>query len=76
MTGESKRLDFLPRACAACEQEFGLRPQPGSSHGFCKRHFLAFYEAVLEPQELATILAMESAGHSFCADLAERRAAA
>lgn len=37
----------LVRACASCEREHGLRPNPEASHGYCKRHALAMWDMIL-----------------------------
>lgn len=29
----------LHRVCAHCQTEAGERPQPGQSHGICRRHY-------------------------------------
>lgn len=41
-------LDEGIRACAACQREHGVTPEPGTSHGMCKRHTIAQLQELLD----------------------------
>jgi hypothetical protein len=41
-TGEAVRV------CAGCQKEFGVRPGPNESHGYCKRHLIEMYQQMMQ----------------------------
>jgi len=63
-------LEAAPRACAACQKEFGIKPEPGTSHGVCTRHAIVYLSGIMSPEEArAKIEAKDPAG--FCPDLSQ-----
>jgi hypothetical protein len=61
---------FTARVCAYCQQEFGVRPGPGQSHGICRRHFVVVLRSAgFSRSQILSSLARK-AGSDFCRDLA------
>lgn len=62
------------RACAACEQEFGIsdRTDFRKSHGTCRRHFVAgLYDGgIVEADVEEAVARMDAVPNSYCPDLA------
>jgi hypothetical protein len=56
------------RVCAGCQKEFGTRPAPGSSHGYCRRHFIQYHSDMFSPEEIAAM-----PDPQFCPDMAQQR---
>jgi hypothetical protein len=56
------------RVCAGCQKEFGTTPAPGSSHGFCRRHYIQWYA---DDVGLDRIAAMPD--ENFSPDMAQQR---
>ena len=67
--------------CAGCQKEFGVQPQPGQSHGYCKRHLIEQYQQMLDmpgarastEQRIAQI--QQRPDTDFPPDLAQQRQA-
>lgn len=60
------------RACAACQKELGITPEPGTSHGICKRHAVSYWSQVMPPEEAAAHVAKKPDA-DFCPDLSQTR---
>jgi len=68
-------LEAAPiRACAACQKQFGITPQPGTSHGVCKRHAVEYWSQIMSPEEAAAHVAKKP-DEQFCPDLSQQHAA-
>ena len=59
----------MKRVCAGCVREFGIESPAGTTHGFCKRHALAFYAQDLPADQLALLRDRPANDGWFCEDL-------
>lgn len=58
----------MKRACAYCEKELNLIPEPNTSHGICFRHFSEQMSKMLTGKALEDYLEKKKNG-DFCPDL-------
>jgi hypothetical protein len=72
-----ERLLEVKRACAHCQQELSIRPEPGTSHGQCVRHAIEAYASFLPKEEAERRVAkqMKENPEGFCPDLSKEKAA-
>lgn len=59
------------RACAHCQKEGGIKPEPGTSHGICKRHWIEQMADVYGSREKAIQKAEQQDPSGFCDDLSK-----
>lgn len=65
----------MVRACAYCEQEFGIldRTARNKTHGICRRHFIQNMRDAMIPRARLDELLAKSSPTAFCPDLREAR---
>lgn len=61
----------LRRACAHCQKEGGIKSEPGTSHGICKRHWIEQMADVYGSREQAIQKAEQQDPSGFCDDLSQ-----
>lgn len=61
----------LHRACANCQKDYGVKPEPQTSHGMCKRHWIEQMADLLGSEELAAQKANTHDPSAFCDDLSQ-----